>query len=676
MLTGRKPLSALCALLVLLLLVTGCTGRIAPVAPSVSPPDLSPEPSSETPPPETEPPLPEDDTVIRVGTVDEFIEAIASDTEIFLEPGVYDISAYGKKLFEDGRSSGFVSDNVFFDLYNDYAQLTVANAENLVIRAEGAYNTKIITSHIAADVICFEGCDGVTLEGVTLGHSPEQGQCSGDVLEFSYCSGVELNAMDLYGCGAYAISALNCSDIRVNDSTLRDCSYGAIFVLNCGSLDFDNCDIKNCEEYDILDVHYSSLHFDGCRFDGNSGRSFVNPDNNCLMEFTACSFGEWESAQIAALDSEARLMFDDSCFFDGPYSPTQTVVESIEQLAEAVAPGARIVLRTGNYNISDWLEGLSIDEVLEWNDAHTYVGIEECYDGRYLVISNTDGISISGGSGDRGETTVETDPRYADVLKFKNCTGVTVSDITLGHSVGGECAGSVIALSGCTGAVFDNVDLYGCGTEGIYGYSSGNVFMYDSFVHDCMFSGLCFENSSGYLVFQDSVFTDNGSGLSFYNCDNSGINFFRCTFGQSETNSMYWYSDIATTDCIWSDEITSYPDYEEDHEDEDYPDMLSFDAELLHATSWFGGWSEYFGVYNGIDAPSCTLTFGVSDTGTLSGYYDEKADFSWQCSSDGSYAELSLPHAEYAAFEIYAGSANDLLLRLDIDGEIMWFKMA
>lgn len=682
MLKRRSLIPALCALLVFVLLISGCTGKLAPIPSSVSSPDLSPEPTAETAPPETPPaetPQPAGNTVIHVSSVDEFIDAIASDTEIFLEPGTYDISDYAERLYKAGKTSGFLSDNVFMDIYDYYAQLTICNAENLVIRAEGAYNTKIVTSHVAADVICFEGCTGVTLEGITLGHSPEQGQCSGDVLEFNYCSDISLRAMDLYGCGAYAVSALNCSDMRVIDSTLRDCSYGAISVVNSSSLSFENCDIKNCEEFTILEVSCSSLKFDGCRFSGNSGLGFIPANHSCLLEFTSCSFGAWESSEIASLYAETNLTFDDSCTFDGSYYPSETFVESIEDLANAVAPGARIVLQTGKYNISDWLESLSDDEVLDWNNSHTYVAITDCYDGRYLAINNTDGLSISGNSDRREDTVIEIDPRYADVLQFNDCTGITLSNMTLGHTAGGECSGSVVNLFSCTGTVFDNVDLYGCGTYGIFTYASGNMFVYDSFVHDCVYSGVYAESAKGYLVFQDSVFTGNGTGLSFYNYDEADVNFYRCTFGQNESDSMFWYEDIVTSDCTWSDEITTYPDYGDyydyEDEDEDYPDQLRFDAELLHTTKWFGGWSAYFGAYNGIDAPSCTLTFGTSDTGTLNGYYEEKADFTWQCDSGGYFAELSMPQADSATFEIYAGSTNELLLMLNIDGQVMWFKM-
>ena len=113
---------------------------------------------------------------IHVSTVDEFLSALAPDTEIILDAEFYDLSTatgYGET-----NSTYYRWEEVF-----DGVQLTIQDLSNLTIRAEG----EDITAHTLsarpryAHVLNFDNCSAITLEGFTAGHTFEPGSCVGGV---------------------------------------------------------------------------------------------------------------------------------------------------------------------------------------------------------------------------------------------------------------------------------------------------------------------------------------------------------------------------------------------------------------------------------------------------------------------------------------------------------------
>ena len=71
------------------------------------------------------------------------------------------------------------------------------------------------------------------------------------------------------------------------------------------------------------------------------------------------------------------------------------------------------------------------------------------------------------------------------VLELRNCRGVALDNLSLGHSPHATCAGGVLAFDGCDGVRARRVSLYGCGTEGILARATRDVLFDESRIHHC-----------------------------------------------------------------------------------------------------------------------------------------------------------------------------------------------
>ena len=236
-------------------------------------------------------------------------------------------------------------------------------------------------------------------------------------------------------------------------------------------------------------------------------------------------------------------------------------MNSVEALLDAIAPGVRIVVAPGYYNLSDYVEDTWAQEGESWNDAHTYVRLQEAYDGVEVVIQNADNLSIVGESDNAADTEIVTDPRYATVLLFHNCQNLYLSSMTIGHTELGDCMGDVLYFEHCPNTMISNMDLYGCGMYGIsaFGYV-GEFLICDTTIRDCSYGSIYFFQCEGDVIFQNCTLTGSLGGGYYEPGDPSTLSFYSCTFGTNETNCWYFYDNILTQDCVWS-EITMYPDY-------------------------------------------------------------------------------------------------------------------
>lgn len=269
-------------------------------------------------------------------------------------------------------------------------------------------------------------------------------------------------------------------------------------------------------------------------------------------------------------------------------------VRSIRELLEAIAPGAEIILEPGFYNMSESLEQLWADEGEDWNKAHPYVQLLECFDGVEAVIQYVDDLSISGSSEDPADTELVTDPRYSTVLTFLNCGDLSLSNLTMGHTQRGDCEGNVIDLFACRRVSLHSMDLYGCGVYALGCYEgTGEVLVTASTLRDCSCGPLEIYGCAGTFEFRDCRLTGS-EGFAWYEPANgSDLAFYRCEFGDNETSYFRFLEDVRTEDCLWSDNCI-YPDVDPGYGE----DGLVFDPsamkrigvlpEELAGSSWEG----------------------------------------------------------------------------------------
>ena len=184
-----------------------------------------------------------DQTQVHVSTVDEFLNALAPDTEIILDAEFYDLStATG---YETKNGTYYRWEEVF-----DGVQLTIQNLSNLTIRAEG----DDIKAHTVsarpryAHVINFENCSNIMVDGFTAGHTFEPGSCVGGVIGFNNCEDVLVNNCGLYGCGVVGIWGANTKGVQVTNSDIYECSWGGVYMMFCKDVTFNGNTIRDLGE--------------------------------------------------------------------------------------------------------------------------------------------------------------------------------------------------------------------------------------------------------------------------------------------------------------------------------------------------------------------------------------------------------------------------------------------
>lgn len=472
-----------------------------------------------------------------VSNVDDFLAAIAPDTEILLAEGDYLLSGA-----MDFRSS----QNPFYTWEGD--TLVIRNVSNLTIRGCGQGKTSILTEYASADVMELDTCKNITLEGLSMGHTQRAEHCEGSVLDLHSCEAATLNDLDLYGCGAVGLYSYGSKDITLQNCNIHDCSNSGIylsdttgltarssifrsmgdelpasflFIFNrCGDITVSDCVFSDNYVGRLIDVadSVSSVSFQNNQITGNriSGCMLSLVGEDLILDgnvFEDNQFRNWYGDSSAhAVDLEGNeLTFEEE---SAPAAESGT-----PSTAEAVSTGEQKQVHVSTAD--EFLAALDNDtcivldsELLDLSTATEYAEAEKAtrddnypnniqegytdhyywennYDGPSLVISDLHNLTIMAEGTDRKAHTISATPRYAYVLTFENCSAITISGFTAGHTKEpGQCMGGVVAFRNCEDTLVDNCGLFGCGTVGVYGESSRNMQVVDSEIYECSIYGI------------------------------------------------------------------------------------------------------------------------------------------------------------------------------------------
>jgi len=487
-------------------------------------------------------------STVTVNSVDGFLDAIGHHTEIILEPGCYDLSI--------ASDYGTETDNPYYDWVDigDGYQLTIKAVDNLTIRSDGQEATKLVHTARYANVLAFQNCFNVTLEGFTAGHT-DGGECAGGVIHLYSCEQAELKNMGLYGCGTVGLRADSCRGVAIRSSEIYDCSTNGIQADHTDGLRVEDCTIhdlgkdqfaagqvfwlQNCTDVNIRQCNVSDnrvLQIFNCRpsagievrettFARNRVQSaaFALEGGGLVMD--NCNFEEneirnWFSEESATvLDGIGKSWNEE--MLDTWYNPPvetlpasglkQVVVSDIHELMGNIAPNTELILKDGTYDLSTLK-----DYGTGWTNYHYW---SEEFDGPALVLTGLDDLVIRSESGDPAKCIISAVPRYADVLKFKSCTNITVSGITAGHTVEpGYCTGGVLYYEDCDNVLVNNCGLYGCGILGVRAELCSAVAVTDCEIYECSLGGIQMGNVSGIRI-DNCRFRDlGGDALYFYEC--------------------------------------------------------------------------------------------------------------------------------------------------------------
>ena len=241
---------------------------------------------------------------VTVSDENGLLENIGDYTKIILKEGTYNLS---KAERSDNKA---ISTEILYD-GDEY---TVNSVKGLTIEAEENAKVEIVVESRTANVLRFKNCEKIAIAGVTAGHTPNTGECSGGVFDFEDSKNISVDNCKLYGCGTYGIVTNSVTDLQVSGCEIYECTYGVISMMNsfysefndcvmrdcagfamfdfysCGNIKISNCDIKNNvsdEEYFsfIAGSEVDKIMFADCVFENNSYREFCN---NSKISFINC----------------------------------------------------------------------------------------------------------------------------------------------------------------------------------------------------------------------------------------------------------------------------------------------------------------------------------------------------------------------------------------------------
>ena len=186
-------------------------------------------------------------------------------------------------------------------------------------------------------------------------------------------------------------------------------------------------------------------------------------------------------------------------------SAKEVRVSTVDEFLAAIAPNTTICMEAGTYDLTAATGyGKTDGDYYYW---------EECFDGHGLIINAVEGLSIIGAGAD--STEISAIPRYANVLSFYNCSGLSLSGFTAGHTQEpGECAGGVIDLWYCIGVKIDSCGLYGCGVTGISAIESSDISVVSTEIYDCSYTPVQL-SAVRNAVFENCSIRDCGNNNQF-----------------------------------------------------------------------------------------------------------------------------------------------------------------
>ncbi len=526
--TGRTGLALA---LIAALLLTGCGAAMGPQT-QQTPPE---EPLVETPESVTvQSATPEETGAVHaVDSVDGLLAAIHPNSSITLAAGNYDLSTasdYGTHY-----DAGWYSWEPSFDGY----ELVIRNLEKLAITAQGETTISAVPRY--ADVLTFDGCTDVSLEGLTLGHSEAPGACSGGVIDMKNSLEIRVDSCSLYGCGVLGIRATNCQNVRAQGTKIYDCSDGAVTAISCRDLRLEDCQIfENGNKGDLscsflfYTVSCEGFAVVNCEIQNNRTNEVLRSeasrevyllgselrDNTILHSLfnlrgvpvivDGCHFANPHSAGyyedgdygLYARDLEGNdlISFDmdrmerrdvsfegfreaETVAVEGEQLPDGTMrclVSNVDELLAAIGSDTAIVLEEGDYLLSD------ASDYGGYGSVNYYW--QRDYDGFSLVITGVKNLSIQGQG--RDKTRILTEPRYSCVLSVVNSEAVTLSELTAGHTQEpGSCSGNVLNLEGSRDLELRDCGLFGCGVLGIHASSCRGLRVADTEMYECSAGG-------------------------------------------------------------------------------------------------------------------------------------------------------------------------------------------
>lgn len=240
-----------------------------------------------------------DPKTVTVGTAEELVAAMDSNTKIILKKGTYNLSKI-KQEYSEGQ--------VFWEGVFDGNQLVIQGVSNLTLEGEAGAQAEIVVEPRYANIFSFRDCSNIVLRNIKAGHTPEQGECAGGVLVFTDSSDISMVNTELYGSGIEGLTLNNTNSLSFANSVIDHCNsaimtlhnskdisfyksrfsdnkaYYAVGAYDNCSMTFDDCDFTNNQvNGSFFGISLSKTLVSNSRFTNNSYSSFVLDPSNVIL---------------------------------------------------------------------------------------------------------------------------------------------------------------------------------------------------------------------------------------------------------------------------------------------------------------------------------------------------------------------------------------------------------
>jgi hypothetical protein len=212
---------------------------------------------------------------VRVDNINDFVDAIGSNTTILLAPGEYLIPKAWDLAPPPGAPYNWTE--VF-----DGMALQISGVENLTIIGEGSEQVKFITDVHYADVLTFKNCSMITIENLSIGHTPlEEFECPGDVLVFLESQNISIKKTGMFGSGRIGLWIEKSSFVTVTDSSIYDCSLRLSTIRESAQVLFERCVLRDSADGFVI-LNTDVFVMDNCEVK-NNGAELDKPEENGIF---------------------------------------------------------------------------------------------------------------------------------------------------------------------------------------------------------------------------------------------------------------------------------------------------------------------------------------------------------------------------------------------------------
>lgn len=195
-----------------------------------------------------------------------------------------------------------------------------------------------------------------------------------------------------------------------------------------------------------------------------------------------------------------------------------TVTDAAGLLA-AIKSNRTIFLEPGEYVLSDVTKPIS----------NIHARKSGSFDGAEYSVHNVRRLRLVG-MGEPGDVRIMVSPQYSDVLTFIDVEDVRLRNITFGHGPEqGNCEGGVLKFERARDIHLSDLDLFGCGTYGLWLEKTQRLTAENITIRDCTY-GIMQLHQSTDINFKNSTFRDNRGWDMVETNECTDVTFDACRF--------------------------------------------------------------------------------------------------------------------------------------------------